>query len=107
MALLDGSEEPYDPQRATVNFDETSKPLIAQARAPLPAQPGQPERYASEYMIVSISAMACATCLCSVNPFLFYQPQTGWRHIALTQQRTRQDWAQQMTRLGAADEMVG
>jgi hypothetical protein len=40
-------EEPYDPKRPKVNFDETSKQLIAEPRVPLPAKPGKPALYNS------------------------------------------------------------
>lgn len=36
--------EPYDPTRPTVCFDETNRQLLADAQAPLPGAPGQPER---------------------------------------------------------------
>ena len=39
--VLDLYAEPYDPQRPKVNFDETSKQLIAETRTPLPAKPGR------------------------------------------------------------------
>lgn len=96
-AVLDLYEEPYDPQRPKVNFDETSKQLIQETRQPLPARPGekghagQPERYDSEYKRNGTR-----------NLFMFCEPQAGWRHIAVTEQRTMQDFAQQMKWL--ADE---
>ena len=34
--VLDLYEEPYDPTRPKVNFDETSKQLIAETRVRLP-----------------------------------------------------------------------
>lgn len=83
--VLDLYAEPYDPKQPKVNFDETSKQLIAETRAPLPAQPGQPERYDYEYKRKGTR-----------NLFLFCEPQAGWRHIAVTEQRTMQDFAQQM-----------
>jgi hypothetical protein len=42
--VLDLYAEPYDPQRPKVNFDETSKQLIAEKRPPRPGQPGHPAR---------------------------------------------------------------
>jgi hypothetical protein len=83
--VLDLYAAPYDPQRPQVNFDETSKPLIKETRAPVPAKPGQSARYDAEYE-------RNGTC----NLFLFCQPQTGWRHIVVTAQRTMHDFAQQM-----------
>jgi DDE superfamily endonuclease len=83
--VLDLYAEPYDPTRPKVNFDETTKQLIQETRQPLPAKPGQPERYDYEYERNGTR-----------NVFLFIEPQTGWRHINVTEQRTRLDFAQQM-----------
>ena len=47
--VLDLYEEPYDPQRPTVCFDETSTQLIGESRIPLPARPGRRERFDYEY----------------------------------------------------------
>jgi DDE superfamily endonuclease len=83
--VLDLYEEPYDPKRPKVCFDETNKQLVAEQRMSLPAQPGQPERYDYEYQRNG-----------SRNLFMFFEPQRGWRHVAVTEQRTMQDFAQQM-----------
>jgi hypothetical protein len=83
--VLDLYAEPYDPKRPKVNFDETSKQLIGETRQPLPAHPGQAARYDYEYKRHGTR-----------NIFLFCEPQTGWRHVAETAQRTMQDFAQQM-----------
>jgi DDE superfamily endonuclease len=83
--VLEVYEQPYDPQYPTVCFDETSKPWIAETRTPLPAQPGQPERYDYEYQRHGVR-----------NLFMFCEPQRGWRHIEVTAQRTRQDFAHPM-----------
>ena len=37
--VLDLYTEPYDPHRPVICFDETSTQLLAEVRAPLPAQP--------------------------------------------------------------------
>jgi len=83
--VLDLYEEPYDPKRPKVCFDETNKQLVAEQRMSLPAQPGQPDRYDYEYQRNG-----------SRNLFMFFGPQRGWRHVAVTEQRTMQDFAQQM-----------
>ena len=38
-----------DPERPGVCFDESPTQLIGEARQPIPAEPGQPERYDCEY----------------------------------------------------------
>lgn len=83
--ILELYAEPYDPKRPKVNFDETSKQLIAQKREPVPAQPGQVERYDYEYERNGTR-----------NLFIFCEPQAGWRHIEVTEHRTRIDFALQM-----------
>jgi hypothetical protein len=83
--VLDLYAEPFDPKRPKVNFDETSKQLIKETRQVLPAAPGRPERYDYEYERAGTR-----------NLFLFTEPQAGWRHINVTEQRTKLDFAQQM-----------
>ena len=83
--VLEVYAEPYDPKRPKVCFDETPKQLIAETRVPLPAQPGQVERYDYEYQ-------RNGTC----NLFMFFEPDCGRRHVAVTERRTLLDFAQQM-----------
>jgi hypothetical protein len=83
--VLELYAEPYDGQRPVVCFDEVPVQLIAETRQPLPAQPGQPERFDTEYR-------RNGTC----NQFVWIEPLAGWRHIATTDQRTQTDFAQQM-----------
>jgi len=47
--VLDLYEEPYDPLRPVVCFDESPKQLIAGIRTPLSAKPGVSARYDTEY----------------------------------------------------------
>jgi hypothetical protein len=75
----------YDPDYPLVCFDESSKQFIAETRKPLPAEPGQPERFDYEYQRLGVS-----------NLFMFFEPLTGWRHVEVTDQRTQIDYAQQM-----------
>ena len=42
--VLEVYQRPHDPQRPLVCLDETSKQLIIETRAPIPAKPGQPLR---------------------------------------------------------------
>ena len=43
-AVLEVYTRPYDPRRPQVCLDETSNPLVAETREPIPAVPGQPAR---------------------------------------------------------------
>ena len=47
--ILDLYEEPYDPLRPVVCFDERPCQLIGDVRDPLPMKPGTIERFDSEY----------------------------------------------------------
>ena len=89
--VLDLYAEPYDPDRPVVCFDETSTQLLADVRGPLPPQPGRPRRQDYEYRRAGTR-----------NLFLACEPLAGWRHIAITERRTMQDFAYQMQWL--ADE---
>ena len=77
--------EPYDPQRPVVCFDETSTQLLAEVRAPQPVRPGRPRRQDYEYRRAGTR-----------NLFLTCEPLAGWRHVAITERRTMQDFAHQM-----------
>lgn len=80
--VLEVYHRPYDPQCPVICMDEASKQLVAEVRAPLPAEPGKPWRYDSEYE-------RRGTC----NIFMFCEPLRGWRYVRVTQRRTRIDWA--------------
>lgn len=75
----------YDPDYPLVCFDETSKQLISEIKKPIPAEPGQSERFDYEYQREGVS-----------NLFMFFEPFTGWRHVEVTDQRRSVDYAQQM-----------
>ena len=83
--ILDVYELPYNPLRPMVCFDETSKQLIGETRLPLPASPGQVLRYDYEYRRQDTR-----------NLFLFFEPLAGWRHVKVTERRTKLDFAHQM-----------
>lgn len=78
-------KQPYDPLYPQVCFDECSKQLVSETRHPLPLEPGQPVRYDYEYEREGVA-----------NLFLFSEPLTGWRQVAVTERRTAIDYAQQM-----------
>ncbi len=86
--VLDVYERPYDPQRPVVCLDETSKQLVAEIRQPLPplpargGRPGRAARFDYEYERHGVAAL-----------FLVCEPLRGWRHLTVSEQRTRVDWA--------------
>jgi hypothetical protein len=80
--VLDLYTLPFDARSPLVCFDETSKQLIGESRTPLPAALGQPERYDYEYVRNGVA-----------NLFMFFAPLHNWRHVKVTEHRTKQDWA--------------
>jgi len=80
--VLDLYTAPEDPRYPLVCFDETSKQLIGETRTPLPTKPGQPERYDFEYVRNGVQ-----------NLFMFFAPLHNWRHVKVTDRRTKVDWA--------------
>jgi hypothetical protein len=69
-------------------MDELSKQLTIETQTPLPAKPGRPECFDYEYVRNG-----------TANIFAFTEPLTGWRHIAVTDQRTKTDWAHEIRKL--------
>jgi hypothetical protein len=86
--VLDVYARPVDPARPLVCFDEGGKELQNHRRPPQGAKPGQPAREDSEY-----SRHGSAACLLSCAPHL------GWRHVSVSRQRTRTEWAEAMRAL--------
>ena len=80
--VLDVYHRPYDPRFPQVCMDETSKQLVGETRTPLPATPRRPARIDYEYERRGVR-----------NLFLFVEPLRGWRHVQVTERRTKQDWA--------------
>jgi len=86
--VLDVYHRPADPRRPLVCFDETSKQLTREVRAPRPPAPGHPARYDTEYERNGVA-----------NLFLACAPLLGWRDVTATDRRTRRDWAHRIKRL--------
>jgi DDE superfamily endonuclease len=80
--VLEVYTRPYDPTKPQVCLDEASKQLVAETRAPLPAEPGQVAREDYEYE-------RCGT----ANLFMVFEPLAGQRHVKVTQRRTATDFA--------------
>ena len=80
--VLEVYQRPHDPARPVVCLDETSKQLIGEARTPIPAAPGRPERVDYEYARNG-----------TANLFMLFEPLAGWRHVEVTERRTKVDFA--------------
>lgn len=81
--VLEVYHRPYDEQRPLVCLDEASKQLIGEAVQPLPATPGQPERFDYEYVRNG-----------TANLFMISEPLLGWRAVQVTERRTAKDFAE-------------
>jgi len=79
---------PYDPQYPQVCMDETSTQLTKEVYSPFPAEPGKPARYDYEYERNGVA-----------NLWMFSEPLAGQRYVAVSQQRTKLDWAHQIKHL--------
>jgi transposase len=83
--VLDLYAEDHDPKRPVVCFDESPHQLIGEVRQPIPAEPGQVERYDCEYRRNG-----------TVNLFVFLDAHRPWRRVKVTEQRTARDFAECM-----------
>ena len=83
--VLDLYNEPYDPKKPTLCLDECPYQLVEEVRLPLPPEPHQPKGYDCEYKHNGV-----------VNLFGFFEPIAGWRHIEVTQRRTKADFPKQL-----------
>ncbi len=80
--VLDLYAEKPDPKRPVVCFDESPTQLIGEVRAPIPAEPGQLERYDCEYRRNG-----------TVNLFVFLDAHRSWRKVKITDRRAAEDFA--------------
>ena len=74
---------PYDPAYPVVCFDEACKQLFGEVRQPLPTQPGTPAKQDFEYERKGVC-----------NQLMMCEPLRGWRHVRVSERRTRSDYAQ-------------
>ena len=81
-AVLDIYHRPKVSTNPVVCVDETSKQHLKETRHPLPMAEGLPSRYDSEYQRNGVS-----------NLFMIFAPLQGFRHVEVTDRRTRVDFA--------------
>lgn len=73
---------PYNSLYPLVCFDESNKQLISELKTPLPIKPGLVARYDYQYERQGVC-----------NLFMFFEPLSAWRHVEVTDQRTKIDFA--------------
>jgi hypothetical protein len=81
--VLEVYHRPYDAACPVVCLDETSKQLIGETRTPIPAASGRAERTDYEYERKG-----------TANLFMLFEPLGGWRHVKVTDHRTKIDFAE-------------
>jgi hypothetical protein len=83
--ILDLYEEPYDPKRPVVCFDERPCQLSAEVRESLPPKPGKPKRVDSEYERRGTAHVLMA-----------FEPLKGRREMKVTERRRKAEFADMM-----------
>ena len=80
--VLDLYAEAPDPKRPVICFDESPTQLIGEVREPIPAKPGQLQRFDCEYRRNG-----------TANLFVFLDAHQPWRKVKVTDRRTAGDFA--------------
>lgn len=83
--VLELYAEKYDSLKPVVCFDETNKQMVRELRTSLVARKGEVERFDYEYKRNGVA-----------NLFMMCEPKSGWRHVEVTNRRTKMDFAEQM-----------
>jgi transposase len=90
--VLSVYKRPRNEKRPLVCMDEQPTQLIKETRVPLPAIPGQPERYDYEYERNG-----------TANNFMFTAPLEDWRKVSVRERKTKCDWAKEIRELVDVD----
>lgn len=97
--VLDIYERPYDPRRPVVCFDERPCQLLGDVLMPLPMKPGRVERQDYHYQRCGTAAV-----------FMAVEPLAGHRIVKITEQKTKEDYAEFMKELAShytdADKII-
>ena len=86
--ILSLYELPRDPDYPLVCLDETSKQLVKETREPIPLKSGKAQRYDYEYERNGVK-----------NIFMISAPLENFRHVEVTDRRTKSDWAAMIKKL--------
>ncbi len=80
--VLEVYQRPHDPQRPVVCLDETTKQMIKETRAPIPAAPGRKARHDYEYGRNGVASL-----------FMMFAPLEGWRRVKVADRHAAVDYA--------------
>ena len=86
--VLDLYHLPYDPDYPVVCLDESCKQMVGEVHSPIRCTPGQPARIDDEYVRNGVAEI-----------FMEVEPLAGKRPVAVTEHRTRKDWATQIQQM--------
>jgi len=86
--ILETYALPFDPEVPLICMDEQPIQLLADTRPPVPMKSGKVRREDYEY------ERKGTCCL-----FLFTEPLAGWRHVRVSERRTKSDWAKRVREL--------
>jgi hypothetical protein len=81
--VLEVYHRPEDEKRPVVCLDEASRQLIGETVQPIPAAPGQPERFDFEYVRNGVATL-----------FMIFMPLLAFRSVWVTERRTAKDFAE-------------
>jgi hypothetical protein len=86
--VLDVYSRPYDARFPVLCMDEQPVQLLKETRVPIAATAEHPKRVDYEYERAGTASI-----------FMFCEPLSGWRQVAVRKQRTRIDWAREIEEL--------
>ena len=98
--VLETYAQPYDARRPVLCMDEQPVQLLKETRVPIAATKKHPRRVDYEYERAGTASI-----------FMFCEPLSGWRQVAVRERRTKIDWAKEVaellqTRYAAADKVI-
>jgi hypothetical protein len=98
--VLDVYARPYDQRIPVLCMDEQPVQLLKETRVPIAATKDHPRRVDYEYERAGTASI-----------FMFCEPLSGWRQVAVRERRTKIDWAREVeellrTRYASADKVL-
>jgi hypothetical protein len=98
--VLETYAQPYDARQPVLCMDEQPVQLLKETREPIAATKDHPRRVDYEYERAGTASI-----------FMFCEPLSGWRQVAVRERRTKIDWAKEVeellrTRYASADKVL-
>ncbi|HEX3149685.1 MAG TPA: IS630 family transposase [Gemmataceae bacterium] len=98
--VLEVYSRPYDPRFPVLCMDEQPMQLLKETRTPIAATVAHPKRVDYEYERAGTASI-----------FMFCEPLSGWRDVAVQMRRTKVEWAREIaellrTRFAAAEKVL-